>query len=188
MADDVRPQESLGDEELGSLMHRYQQSDTAAARFLADQLNPKLYNFFYARTRRHDQAQDLLQDCWLRIHKARHTYRPGEPLLPWIYAIAQHTRVDHYRKARRIARIEAPANKTHRPKEFASPPAETTSPELWKLVDELPRQQRETVLLLKVVGLSLQEVSRATGTTIGAVKQRAFRAYATLRRLVGEKR
>ena len=43
-----------------------------------------------------------LQETWLRIHEVRHTYRPGEPVLPWIYAIARHTRVDHYRKTRRV--------------------------------------------------------------------------------------
>ena len=33
-------------------------------------------------------ADDLLQETWLRIHKVRHTYRPSEPVLPWFYAIA----------------------------------------------------------------------------------------------------
>ena len=41
-----------------------------------------------------------------RIHKVRHTYRPGEPVLPWIYAIARHVRVDHYRKTLRTAAHE----------------------------------------------------------------------------------
>jgi len=47
-------------------------------------------------------SEDLLQDTWLRIHEAGHTYHSGEPVLPWIYAIARHVRVDSYRKAQRI--------------------------------------------------------------------------------------
>jgi RNA polymerase sigma-70 factor, ECF subfamily len=169
------------------LMQRYQQSDTAAATLLAEQLSPRLYQYFLAQARQRDLAQDLLQECWLRIHKARHTYRPGEPLLPWIYAIANHTRVDQYRKARRIAQVELPVEDTGR-LETAQAPSKTPAPELWELLKTLPAPQRETVLLLKVAGLSLQEVSRATGASVGAVKQRAHRAYTALRRLIGEKR
>ena len=53
------------------------------------------------------------------------------------------------------------------------------------LLKDLPSAQRETVLLLKFGGLSLQEVARTTGVSVGAVKQRAFRAYEALRKALG---
>src|ERR1700691_1554004 len=89
------------DVDLQSLMARYQQGDSAAATALVNRLSPQLHRFFLAQfvSRRH--ADDLLQETWLRIHEVRHTYRRGQPVLPWLYAIARNIRVDHYRKARR---------------------------------------------------------------------------------------
>lgn len=66
-----------------ALMEAYQQGDREAADRLIERLSPALHRFFaiHANDRRH--ADDLLQEAWLRVHRARHTYRPGEPLLPW---------------------------------------------------------------------------------------------------------
>ena len=71
------------------LMVRYQQADEAATRTLIEQLSPQLYRFFAAQMGNSDEASDMLQDAWLRIHRVRHTYRASEPLLPWVYAIAR---------------------------------------------------------------------------------------------------
>jgi RNA polymerase sigma-70 factor (ECF subfamily) len=53
-----------------------------------------------------------------------------------------------------------------------------------RLLTNLPESQREVILMLKVSGMSLEEVARATSSTVGAIKQRAHRAYATLRRIL----
>src|SRR5690242_19367904 len=94
------------DIELQSLMARYQQGDCDAAAALVNRLSSQLHRFFVVQfvSRRH--ADDLLQETWLRIHEVRHTYLPGRPLLPWLYAIAWNVRVDHYRKAHRAASRE----------------------------------------------------------------------------------
>lgn len=55
------------------------------------------------------------------------------------------------------------------------------------LLEQLPSSQKEVLLLLKVTGMSLEEVALATASTVGSVKQKAHRAYETLRRLMGEK-
>src|SRR6266404_7732861 len=89
--------------DLEQLMRRYQQADSAAAAALVELLSPKLYRFFASQLGSRADAEDMLQDVWLRIHRMRHTYRPGEPLLPWVYAIARRVRVDNYRKRQRIA-------------------------------------------------------------------------------------
>jgi RNA polymerase sigma-70 factor (ECF subfamily) len=167
-------------------MIRYQAADATAAAVLAEQITGKLYRFFASQVRNHHEAEDLLQDCWLRIHKARHTYRPGEPVLPWIYAIARRAQIDHYRKRQRIARHEFQKEDVQeiaigKPSFSPQSPLPTVS----ELLNTLPPQQRQTILLLKVAGMSLEEVSKATGASVGAVKQRAHRAYMTLRRLFG---
>src|ERR1700681_2989346 len=88
--------------DLEMLMARYQQGDFAAATALIHRLSPQLHRFFVVQFASRPDADDLLQETWLRIHEVRHTYRAGEPVLPWLYAIARHIRVDQYRKARRV--------------------------------------------------------------------------------------
>src|SRR5689334_12916300 len=93
--------------DLELLMVHYQQGDFDSASGLVHSLGPQLHRFFLARFSSREEADDLLQETWLRIHQVRHTYRRGEPVLPWVYAIARHVRVDHYRKVRRRAAMES---------------------------------------------------------------------------------
>ncbi|MGI8960929.1 MAG: RNA polymerase sigma factor [Bryobacteraceae bacterium] len=169
--------------ELESLMQRYQQSDAEAATLLVRQLSPQIFRFYLAQVRERPLAEDLLQDFWLRIHNARRTYRPGEPVLPWVYAIARRVGVDDYRRTKRVKDHEVQREQLM---EIVSPePEGKTLPNIADLVKTLPEAQRQVVLLLKVSGLSLEEVARATGTSIGAVKQKAHRAYTKLRKVFG---
>jgi RNA polymerase sigma-70 factor (ECF subfamily) len=162
---------------LESLMTRYQQADARAAACLVDRLAPQLHRFFLAQVFSRRHAQDLLQETWLRIHQARHTYRPGEPLLPWIYAIARHVRVDAYRRIRRLEQRERASD----PLPELPSPASTPGPDLEMLLGALPDSQREVIVMLKISGMSLEEVARATSSSVGSVKQKAHRAYEKLR-------
>jgi RNA polymerase sigma-70 factor, ECF subfamily len=161
------------------LMARYQQGDFAAATDLVDRISPQLHRFFLAQLLSRADADDLLQETWLRIHKVRHTYRPGEPALPWFYAIARHIRVDHYRKSMRTTagerQMEAISKGTTDPREFGR------DDELQALLAPLSESQREVIAMLKVEGMSLEEVARATSSSVGSVKQKAHRAYKKLR-------
>jgi RNA polymerase sigma-70 factor, ECF subfamily len=80
---------------LDSLMSGYQQADEEAARALIEKVSPLLLRYFWAHASHRRFADDLLQDTWMRVHKARHTYRRGEPVLPWIFAIARHVGLDN---------------------------------------------------------------------------------------------
>jgi RNA polymerase sigma-70 factor (ECF subfamily) len=169
-------------EELTGLMVRYQQGDPEAVTALVEALSPQLHRFFQAQFVSRRFADDLLQETWLRIHEVRHTYRPTEPLLPWIYAIARHTRVDHYRKTRRSEDREQQVDVL--PERAAPAAAASRGPDLDAMLRELPDSQREVILLLKVAEMSLEEVARATSSSVGSVKQKAHRAYEKLRGLV----
>src|SRR5271157_4783535 len=145
------------------LMARYQEGDFAAATALIDRLSPQLHRFFLAQFASRADADDLLQETWLRIHKVRHTYRPSEPMLPWFYAIARRVRVDHYRKAIRTTARE------HRLEEMpdvaaALPGESDRTDDLEALLAPLPQSQREVIEMMKVAGMSLEEVARATSS------------------------
>lgn len=171
---------SVGD--LTDLLARYQQGEIDAATSLIHQLSPQLHRFFLVQTASRQEADDLLQETWLRIHQVRHTYRTGEPVLPWLYAIARHVRIDHYRKSRRKSARESSLVEVG---DLAAPSTGAGPSQDWeRILAPLPESQREVIEMLKVAGMSLEEVARATSSTVGSVKQKAHRAYEKLRDLL----
>jgi RNA polymerase sigma-70 factor, ECF subfamily len=169
------------DGDLEGLMTRYQAGDFDAARSLIDRISPGLHRFFETQAANRTDADDLLQETWLRIHRVRHTYRPDKPLLPWIFAIARRVRVDHYRKSARTSTREqrwdelaesvpTPGTEAHR------------ADDLGELLAVLSESQREVLEMMKVAGMSLEEVARATSCSVGSVKQKVHRAYEKLRK------
>lgn len=161
------------------LLLRYQQGDADAARLLVSRTAAMLFRS--VRPFVHDvaAAEEVLQEAWLRIHSSRHTWRSGEAALPWMLAVTRYTRLDHLR--RHYRRRETGLD------ELTQHPAvapQATSDELGVMLAALPESQREVLLMLKGEGLSLEEVARATGSTVGAVKQKASRAYAKLRTIL----
>jgi RNA polymerase sigma-70 factor (ECF subfamily) len=167
-------------------MERYQRADPEAPRILVEALSPALLRYFRSRAKNLQQADDLLQETWLRIHRVRHTYRPGEPVLPWVYAIARRVSIDGYRRSSRIGMHELAFG--FLPEVTAREESSKTGPSFAGMVAALPESQREVLTMLKLGGLSLEEVARATSSTVGSVKQKAHRAYETLRGLFGAHR
>ena len=170
---------------LETLLERYQQADGHATTELIRRLNCSLLRFFLAQGTTRMEAEDLLQNTWLRIHKARHTYRSGAPVLPWVFAIARHEKVDSYRKRRRIDLYEFA---TESLPEFgvAQGALRAEGPSFESLIANLPESQRQVLTMLKVEGLTFNEVARATSSTVGGVKQKAHRAYEKLRTVLSK--
>lgn len=168
---------------LEQLMLQYQLADGTATTALIGEVSPLLYRFFLHRSVSREDAADLLQDTWLRIHKSRHTYRPGDPVLPWLYGIARHVQVDGFRRQQRIRSREQTMESL--PEPVADQRSDVDDmPSFEVIVARLPKSQREVVTMLKVTGMSLEEVARATASSVGAVKQKAHRAYERLRQIL----
>src|ERR1700680_1587755 len=87
----MRRNERLGEDEVRGLMARYQHGDVEAVKELVRSLSPLLWHYFTSPHTSRSDPEDLLQDCWVRIHRSRHTYRPVDPLLPGIFAIVRNT-------------------------------------------------------------------------------------------------
>jgi len=177
-------------DELREWMKRYQDGDETAFNALYRALASRLYGFLIRMTRDRVTADDLLQEVFFHMHRARATYRPGSPVLPWAFTIARHAAVSRARSAgRRAKREEVREDLADLPAAAPEPPAEDPRvDEIRAALDELPEAQREAVLLLKVSGLSVAEVAATTGSTKGAIKLRAHRAYEAIRKRLGEKR
>lgn len=169
-------------------MTRYQRADSDALNELVRRISPPLLRYFGGSQVGRNDAEDMLQDCWIRIHRSRHTYRVSEALMPWIYAIARHTRLDAWRKQRRLESREVLVANVPERLHQTRPEAPREQDGFDRLIASLPDAQRDVIVMLKVSGMSLEEVAKATSSTIGAVKQKAHRAYETLRRALRKDR
>lgn len=174
------PESREWEEELRRYMVRYQAGDGASVEELVHRLSSSLFSYFLTPHLSLSDVEDLVQDCWLRIHRSRHTYRATEPLLPWIFAIARHTLLDDRRRRRRRSAREVLLAE---PPDLASHVTAGSShtPDVVGLLGRLPAADRDLVLLLKVTGMTMKEAARATSSSVEATKQRAHRAYARLR-------
>ncbi len=157
-------------------MQRYQAGEGYALEVLVREVSPRLRTIFRGGANQED-VEELVQETWFQVHRSRHTWRPGEMLLPWIYSIARHIRSRDYRKRSRRAEVELD--------EKISVRAPELSLGFEQLLSELPESQREVLILMKVEGRSLEEVAAATGASVGSVKQKVHRAYAKLRKVLG---
>ncbi|HEY3801345.1 MAG TPA: RNA polymerase sigma factor [Kofleriaceae bacterium] len=181
--------------DLRELMVRYQAGDAGAFRELYAAAAPRLHGYLAKLSRDRAVADDLLQQTFLKIHRARAAYVAGADPLPWFFSIAHRTFIDEVRRVQRgIVRAagddvpDVPAGLDGTPDDRRD---ERVDPELARAaVDalaELPTQQREAVVLTKLEGKSVAEAAAIVGTTIGAMKVRAHRGYEALRRLLGGK-
>lgn len=168
-------------------MVRYQEADQTALDELVRRISPSLVRYFGASHAPWSETEDLVQDCWIRLHRSRHTYRASQPVMPWVYAIARHTGLDAYRKRRRLESREVLVAEVPERAQQTAP--QTTAEEydlISNLIAGLPESQREVIMMLKVEGMSLDEVANATSSSVGAVKQKAHRAYNALRKALAK--
>jgi RNA polymerase sigma-70 factor (ECF subfamily) len=182
MTEAARPR--LADVNLEQLLSSYQQGDTAAAAALVRAVSPMFVRFCISQGDSSQDVDDIVQEIWLRVHKARHTYRPDAPGTPWLYAIARHARLDARRRRLRFRSREFQVDALP---EVPAPDVEGGSAPLpAEVLAALPAAQREVLTMLKGCGMTLEEVARATSSTVGAVKQKAHRAYVCLRKTLNE--
>lgn len=176
-------------------MAQYCDGDAGSFRALYALLAPRLLGYLARMTRDRAAADDLLQQTFFKVHRARAAYVRGADPVPWIYAIAHRTFLDEAR-GRRRARVavtddgappEVPADitgATAGTQDDADERRARTQATLAAL-QTLPPPQREAVILTKLDGKSITEAAEIAGTTPGAMKVRVHRGYLALRKLLG---
>jgi RNA polymerase sigma-70 factor (ECF subfamily) len=176
-------------------MSRYAEGDDTAFFLVHRAVAERLRAFLTRMGRSPTLADDLLQETFLRIHRARGSFDPGARVLPWCYAIARNVYIDHIRqravRKERQASVELDGQELEVP---AGPDADgelvTMASELAVVVERtlarLPPNQREAFVLLRYEGLSVADAAGVLGATEGAVKLRAFHAYEALREALGD--
>jgi len=186
--------------EASELMGRYCGGDAAAFQRLYELLAPRILAYLRGLLGDQAAAEDMLQAAFLKVHTARSSYVIGANPIPWIYTIAHRVALDELRRRKRgrvrltkdgtpgaepAAHITGVAAEAQADREARPDPAAAAAA-LSALAD-LPENQREALMLTKVHGRSVAEAAMITGSTPGAIKQRAHRAYVTLRQRLGQK-
>jgi RNA polymerase sigma-70 factor (ECF subfamily) len=168
---------------LEQMMLAYQSGDNEAGGYLFQSLRVLLLRFFLKQRLTRYEAEDLLQETWLRVHRCRHAFRPEAQLLPWLFCIARRVRVDAFRRRYRIESVELCRGTSETAQSFCSITLQRhvgTSFDI--LIEQLPLSQQRVLVLLKVNGFTLEEVAAITCSSVGAVKQKTTRAYSKLRK------
>lgn len=169
------------------LMAAYVAGDSAAFRELFDRLGPVLFRVLRRQLATEADATDLVQQTFLHLHRARNDFRPGARLKPWLFTIAYNLKREHFRRLKR--RPEAPLELDGRSDPAVGPEGHDRSDAAQAVrlaLAQLPESQAEVIVLHWLEGLSFPEVAEAVGSTVSAVKVRAHRGYATMRKLLGE--
>lgn len=181
----ILPPES---ETLRALMAAYQQGDVQSFDLLYAVLAPPLRRYLHGQARDAGCADDLVQEVFLRIHRARHTYDPRLPVEPWAYAIARHVfLMDRRKKAR--SREVGLFDAAGAPAAEASPAEARVAPhELARALSDLGPERRDPVLLHHVWGFSFAEIGARLGIRGGAARVRASRGLRALRELLRRRR
>jgi RNA polymerase sigma-70 factor (ECF subfamily) len=178
--------------ELSRAMDRYAEGDASAFVPLHRGLAPRLRAFLARLVGDAATADDLLQETFFRMHRARGSFQVGAPVVPWAYAIARNVSLDHARASRTRRTERLPSDPGLEPSDLGTASGESAAianqaaSVVQRVLAGLPPAQREAFILLRYEGFRVQDAAELLGTTPTAVKLRAFRAYEALRAALGE--
>jgi RNA polymerase sigma-70 factor (ECF subfamily) len=170
-----------------ALMAAYCRGDEAAFRQLFDRYAPRLVRALMRQVNSREDAHELVQQTFLQLHRARHDFREGTPLRPWLFTICMNLKREYFRRKGR--RPEAPLELDGRIDPVASPHDPVRAErgrQLKRALQQLPDAQREVIELHWFEGLPFSEVAEVVGASVTAVKVRAHRGYERLRGVLGE--
>ena len=171
------------------LIARCLDGDQAAWDQIVRQHWRKVFNLAYKFVGRHDEAEDLTQDIFLKIFKALHTFDRRANFQTWLISISRNLCIDHYRSVRKeretMAR-DVDASELSPPSSERGPYGRLEQVELKQLIKqalgELPESLRTAVILRDLQEFSYQEIAGRLGLPEGTVKSRINRGRLELAR------
>lgn len=134
------------------------------------------------------EAEDVVQEVLIAIHRKRDTWDPARPLLPWLWALTRHRVIDATRRLGRARRRTA-ATPVDDLAEVLAAPQPAVAPmagERERLVAALPARERGVVAALGLEGLSVSAAAARFAISEGAVRVAFHRGLARLRRMADD--
>jgi len=173
------------------LMVRVKLGDGRSFAVLLERHQGAVEGFLYRRVRNHALAQELAQEVFLRVYRARASYEPTARFKAWLYQIASHLGANSRRDRRRENSHEHLDDRRPNRPEFQIPEGgpsveqrmvwEVNRREVRRAIASLPERQRAAVWLHKFAGKEYAEIARELKLSESAVKSLMFRAHETLR-------
>ena len=156
-----------------------------------EQISPHLksaYNLARWLTRSHEDAEDIVQEAFLRAFSAFESFR-GDDAKPWLLAIVRNTSMTWLKRSRNAGAtigfeeaLEDPIERSPDPEEGLLISCDRE--QVRQALEQLPLDFREAVILREMEGLSYKEISATIGVPIGTVMSRLSRGRDWLRRIL----
>ena len=160
-----------------SLIETYRMSDNLE--LLWDQYSRRLGAFIRSRVSDDGEAEDILQEVFIRVHRNLCCQSEWNKPEGWFYQIARNLIIDHYRRRRELVEIpeSLPAELDLREED-----AETVlALSLKEMIEELPEPYRQALLLTEYQGMSQKQLAESQGISLSGAKSRVQRARDKLR-------
>lgn len=166
------------------LMQAVKDGEVGKLGILFERHHSQLFNFLLRLTGDRQLSEDLVQEVFVRVLKYRHTYRGESQFTTWMFQIARHAHIDHFRKyAREDTMVKEEADEMVSPQ--AAPVQQIEQEQEAQLLREalarLPEEKREVLLLSRFHHLKYEEIAKILNCSVGAVKGKVFRAVQDLR-------
>ncbi len=172
-----------------ALMQAVQGGDLEAFQVLYARHHRAVFGFLVRSLADRHAAEDLLQEAFLRVFVRREAYRPTAAFRTWLFTIARNLLIDRFRQVRGNPEANDPdalltvAAPDALPLEGAE--GRELAERLEAAIGQLPRSQREILLLSRFAGLDHQEIAQVTGASPEAVRVGLHRALRRLRERLG---
>lgn len=170
------------------LMSRYGNGDARAFETLYARHKGPLYRYLQRRCFNDETTDEIFQEVWTKVIKARTTYKPDAKFTTWLYRLAHNCYVDHVRHTKRRIRLVgdgiahgAPEPAAPEPSALEQIAGEQFSRGFAAALDALPDDQKEAFVLHEESGLTLEQIATVTGVGRETVKSRLRYALKKLR-------
>lgn len=175
------------------LVHNYVEGDESALTILINRHQSKIFGFIYSKISDRDISNDIFQDTFIKVIKTlkSRSYNEEGKFLPWVMRIAHNLIIDHFRKNKKMPMFRET-------EEFSifsimsddSPTIENkiisnqVDIDLRKLIEELPVDQKEVLIMRMYQDMSFKEISEITGVSINTALGRMRYALMNMRKVI----
>lgn len=168
-------------------MAAYVAGNAAAFRVIFERYAPLLMRAMLRELYMREEANDLVQQTFLQLHRARADFDASQKLKPWVFTIAMNLKREYFRRKKRRPERSLDAESAVEPMVAALGAARVDARRtLARVMQDLPADQREVIELHWFDGLEFPEVAQVVGASVSAVKVRAHRGYVRLRQALGD--
>lgn len=179
------------------LVVSYIQGDQASLELLINRHKNRIYTYIYLMVRNQHLAEDIFQDTFVKVIRSllQNKYRDDGKFVSWVTRIAHNLIIDHFRKEKQLNVISNDAydSTIFNTKKLSEKNIEDSiideqiTNDIRKLIDYLPEDQKEVVILRHYAGLSFKEIAEHTNVSINTALGRMRYALINMRKLISEK-